>query len=237
MSKIFVCGAELLTVPVAGVTTANTARIASIDAFLRFEFLPLFNDRYLVTFGYDPASDVALFFSGSLRSPIPISANAIQHANVVVTKVATAAAISSFAADMIICIPGGITVNASIASDIAALRIAASAAGVLWREDAAAIVTPALFALSTIPPSVASTTPVTGTIVGYLTAPTLEFAIGAGAFQSLPVGNVVTNISFSFQVPAGLAQSANTTLTIRDSVTPAVSTTFKIYPAVGKVIG
>ncbi len=67
----------------------------------------------------------------------------------------------------------------------------------------------------------------TGTIIGYASAPTLNYEVDGGGFGALPAGNTVTATTFTFTVP-GLSLGAHT-VTVRDANATANSVTSGVF--------
>jgi len=139
VSNVYICGAEGLTLPAAadGVSgDFNAFRWNQLNDWLAAELRALFNTNFITNLAYDPTTALANFFAGIWGNVIPVSPNVIQHPNIVISQVAISGAITTFAANMIIDLSGGVSgaATAVLAAEILTLQNQALASGVLWRD-------------------------------------------------------------------------------------------------------
>jgi hypothetical protein len=142
MANVFICGAETLSLPSPGAnaTDPNLLRWLAAEAFLRHELLALFSVKYMTALACDDASALANFLVGGWGNVIPVSPNAIQQPNVVPTSIPISEAVSTFGANMVINLNGGISPDAAQQAAILALQaealFTASASGTVLTVSA-----------------------------------------------------------------------------------------------------
>ncbi len=78
---------------------------------------------------------------------------------------------------------------------------------------------------------------VSGSLIGYASAPTLQYRDNAGAFVSLPGAATVTASSYSFTHPSVGTATGGMTVTVRDSVATTVTATSNSFAIVSAAAG
>lgn len=224
MAAVFIVGAETLTLPpdTAAPSDANACRFQHVVDRLLFELQSLFHAGYMTALGCGSDNNLLMFFDGTGPSLVPVAGTPLTQIHPVI-NIPTAQAISNFAANMIIELPGGIAPSPTLLSTIASLQTAAASSNILWRQMHD-IVTPgivftAFYSKITLAQAVVS---VPGKVINYPTMPTsVQYAIDNGAPNTAAVGT-----DGGFHIPvARIAVGGTRSLTVNDINYPSIAAT------------